>query len=96
MRNTRRPRKPLPFLEERFLPCGEDEEDGRRIKLLRTLRRLTREQLSEKQRLAVELYYGQGMTVRAIAAMRGVAPSTVSRTLRRAEAELKRYLEYLF
>ena len=96
MQPARRNRKPLPFLDARFQPPEESgRPDCHREKLLRTLRRLMDERLSEKQRLAVELYYGQGMTIRAIAVQRGVAPSTVSRTLRRAEAELRKYLEYV-
>lgn len=87
-------RRPLPFLEQRFLPAA-DCDDEHHARMIRALRRIMAERLSSKQRQAVELYYMQGLTVRAIAGMRGVAPSTVSRTLRRAEARMRRYLEYI-
>ena len=39
-------------------------------------------------------YYFQQMNIPQIAAQRGVNKSTVSRTLRRAEEKIRRYLRY--
>ena len=58
------------------------------------LERVIREELTEKQRQTLIAYYFQEMDIPEIAAQRGVCKSTVSRTLRRAEAKLKRYLKY--
>jgi len=47
-----------------------------------------RTRLTPKQRQALLLHYAAGMTVSQIARERGVYPSTVWRTLRRARDEL--------
>ncbi len=56
--------------------------------------RVIREELTQLQRETLLAYYIQDRTVPEIAADRGVNKSTVSRTLRRAEEKLRRYLKY--
>lgn len=56
--------------------------------------RVIREELTEVQRQVLLAYYFQEKTVTQIAKDRGVNKSTVSRTLRRAENRLKRFLKY--
>ena len=51
-------------------------------------------ELTQYQREDLVSYYFRGMTIPEIAQERGVHKSTVSRTLRRAENKLKRYLQY--
>ena len=51
-------------------------------------------ELTELQRSVLMDYYISGRTIPQIAADRGVHKSTVSRTLRRAEDKLRRYLKY--
>ena len=51
-------------------------------------------ELTPLQREALVAYYFQEQTVTQIAKERGVNKSTVSRTLRRAEEKLRRYLKY--
>lgn len=58
------------------------------------LHRVIREELTEKQRRTLLAYYFQQQTIPQIARHQGVNKSTVSRTLRRAEERLKRYLRY--
>ena len=51
-------------------------------------------ELSDLQRQTLLAYYIHKQTIPQIAAARGVHKSTVSRTLRRAEANLRKYLKY--
>ena len=61
---------------------------------LQRVQRVIREELTELQRQTLIAYYFQEQTIPQIAAERGVNKSTVSRTLRRAEEKLRRYLKY--
>lgn len=63
-------------------------------RLRRNLRRAREQELTERQREMVSLYYDQGMTMPQIAEQLGVNRSTVSRTLRRARDRLYRFLRY--
>lgn len=58
------------------------------------VRRVIEEELTELQRQTLIAYYFQEQTIPQIAADRGVNKSTISRTLRRAEEKLRRYLKY--
>ena len=58
------------------------------------LRRVIREELTDLQREVLMAYYFQEIPIPLIARDRGVNKSTVSRTLRRAEEKLRRYLKY--
>ncbi len=58
------------------------------------LHRVIREELTELQRYTVIAYYFRELTMEQIARERRVNKSTVSRTLRRAEEKLRRYLQY--
>ena len=61
---------------------------------LQRVQRVIREELTPLQREALMDYYFHKMTIPEIAAKRGVHKSTVSRTLRRAEDKLRRFLKY--
>ncbi len=61
---------------------------------LQRVQRVIQEELTELQRQTLTDYYFREMTIPQIAAERGVNKSTVSRTLRRAEDKLRRYLRY--
>ena len=61
---------------------------------LQRVQRVIREELTPLQRETLIAYYFQEQTIPQIAADRGVNKSTVSRTLRRAEEKLRRYLKY--
>ena len=58
------------------------------------LHRVIREELSPLQRYTVIAYYFQERSIGEIARQRQVNKSTVSRTLRRAEEKLRRFLQY--
>ena len=63
------------------------------IQLKRMLRVMENE-LTPIQRHTLELYYFQEASISQIARLRGVHPSTVLRTIRRAEHRLRRCLRY--
>ncbi len=58
------------------------------------LARAMREEVTQRQRQALFLYYVKGMNMREAGQVMGVDRSTVSRTLKRAEARLRRCLRY--
>lgn len=61
---------------------------------MQRVQRVLKEELTPLQRETLLAYYYQQQTIPQIAAQRGVSKSTVSRTLRRAEEKLRRYLRY--
>lgn len=62
--------------------------------LMQRIQRVIREELTPLQRQTLLAYYLQEQNIPRIAEERGVCKSTVSRTLKRAEEKLKRYLRY--
>lgn len=63
-------------------------------RLKRNLIRALREDVTEKQRQAMLLYYAEGKNMREIGEALGVDKSTVSRTIKRGERRLRRCLRY--
>ena len=61
---------------------------------LKRIQMVMESELSELQRQTLLAYYIHKQTIPQIAAQRGVNKSTVSRTLKRAEQNLRRYLKY--
>ena len=62
--------------------------------LKRNLIRALKEDITPRQRETMLLYYGQGLNMREIGLKLGVDKSTVSRTIKRGEARLRRCLRY--
>lgn len=60
------------------------------------LRRVIEERLTERQQEYLSDYYFGGMNIYEISKTRGIAPSTVSRTLRRARRRIFDALKYTF
>lgn len=67
-------------------------EELSRVKL--ALWRALHEDITDKQRQYLLLYYAQGMNMVEIGRQMGVDKSTVSRTIKRGEARLRRCLRY--
>ncbi len=67
-----------------------EEMDRMKLALWRALH----EDITEKQRKYLLLYYGEGKNMVEIGAEFGVDKSTVSRTIKRGEARLRRCLRY--
>ena len=61
---------------------------------LKRIQRVMEEELTPLQKQTVIAYYFQQQTIPQIARERGVQKSTVSRTLKRAEAKLRKFLKY--
>ena len=72
---------------------AEDNKDQIN-RLKRNLTRALRQDITAKQRQYMMLYYGQNMSMEAIAKEFGVNKSTVSRTLKRGRQRLYRCLRY--
>lgn len=72
---------------------GEDNSEAI-ARLRRNLRKVRREELTARQGEMLHLYYDLGYSMPKIARELGINKSTVSRTLARARARLKRYLRY--
>ncbi len=77
-----------------WLRANAGDSGEQMTRLRRNLRWAREEELTERQREMVGLYYDQGMTMPQIAERLGVSRSTVSRTLRRARDRLYRFLRY--
>ena len=63
-------------------------------RLKRNLIRCLREDITAKQRQMILLYYADGKNMREIGEAMGVDKSTVSRNLKRGEANLRRCLRF--
>ena len=72
-----------------------DPDNTERLeRMRRNLRQAREQELTPRQRQIVALYYDRGLTIPEIAGELGVNRSTVSRTLQRAKARLRRFLQY--
>lgn len=71
-----------------------DDNHNQINRLKRNLTHALRQDITPKQREYMLLYYGQGMSMEAIAEQSGVNKSTVSRTLKRGRQRLYRCLRY--
>ena len=58
------------------------------------LSKALREEVTDRQRQVLFLYYVQGLNMRQIAEALGVERSTVSRTLKRGEERIRRRMRY--
>ncbi|MFI3250092.1 MAG: sigma-70 family RNA polymerase sigma factor [Eubacteriales bacterium] len=62
--------------------------------LKRNLVRALREEVTDRQREMILLYYDERLNMREIGDRYGVSPSTVSRIISRGEARLERCIRY--
>ena len=70
------------------------DNDQELTQLKRNLIRALWEDITPRQRETMLMYYGQGLNMREIGQKLGVDKSTVSRTIKRGEARLRRCLRY--
>ena len=63
-------------------------------RLKRNLIRALQEDVTPRQRQTLLLYYSDGLNMREIGERLGVDKSTVSRTIKRGERRLRRWLRY--
>ena len=71
-----------------------DDNRDQMNRLKRNLTHALRQDITQRQREYMLLYYGRGMSMEAIAKELGVNKSTVSRTLKRGRQRLYRCLRY--
>ena len=71
-----------------------DDNRDQMNRLKRNLTHALRQDITQRQREYMMLYYGRGMSMEAIAKEMGVNKSTVSRTLKRGRQRLYRCLRY--
>ena len=71
-----------------------DDNRDQMNRLKRNLTHALRQDVTQRQREYMMLYYGRGMSMEAIAKELGVNKSTVSRTLKRGRQRLYRCLRY--
>ena len=77
-----------------FLDLLGEDNSAQQQALRRRLHRAIREELTPRQLQLVTMYYSDNMMLREIAQELGISVSTVSRTLSRARARLRRCLRY--
>ena len=96
MRNTPFDTRNSEWIGDMTVWLRENSEDNQLQleRLRRNLRRAREQELTPCQRQVLELRYDRNMSVTQIARYLGVNASTVSRTLRRAQERLRRYLQY--
>ena len=70
------------------------EDEGQLEQASRCLAQALRQEVTQRQRQMLALYYGRRMTMEEIAQSLRVDRTTVSRTLKRGEARLQRCLRY--
>ena len=78
-----------------WLSLERGDNDEALARLRRALKEAREEVLTPRQRLMLHLRYEEGLRAAQIAERLGVQKSTVSRTLKRAEARLARFLKYV-
>lgn len=71
-----------------------ETNDCQHRQLKRNLVMALREDVTDKQRQALLLYYAEGLNMREIGKRLGVDKSTVSRNIKRGERRLRRCLRY--
>ena len=96
-----RPAPPLTYRNNEFLGdlpvwkrqhSADNSEQLERLR--RNLRRAREQELTERQRQLLEMYYEEGKSMSRIAASLRINKSTVSRTIARGRKRLYRYLQY--
>lgn len=79
-----------------WISANAGTNDEQMDRLRRNLSQVIQTELTERQRTMLLMRYSQNYSQAEIAAELGVDPSTVSRTLHRAEGRLRRALRYSF
>lgn len=95
MPNTRYRRGKLYAADMAVYSRQMSADNSREIsRLKRNLIRCLREDVTERQRQVLLMYYAEGKNMREIGEEMGVDKSTVSRTIQRGERRLQRCLRY--
>ena len=79
------------FFKQLQMPEGKKE---RKKELLRAVSSAVQNELTERQKECIVLFYGQNFSVQETAKILSICPSTVSRHLKKARNRIKRVLQY--
>ena len=74
--------------------ANDPDNSGQMDRLHRNMQRIRTTELTPRQDEMLHLYYDLGLSIPRIAQQTGLHKSSVSRTLARGRAKLKRYLQY--
>lgn len=77
-----------------FAQLMAEDNQTRLEEIQDSLAKALREEVTDRQRQVLFLYYSQGLNMRQIAEALGVERSTVSRTLKRGEERIRRRMRY--
>ncbi|MGX8711901.1 MAG: sigma-70 family RNA polymerase sigma factor [bacterium] len=76
--------------------AGDGEPDGDRERMTAALKAIIREELTERQRVCLEMRYLKKMKVCDIASELGILPPTVCKHLKKARARIARVMRLSF
>ncbi|MGN0677269.1 MAG: sigma-70 family RNA polymerase sigma factor [Ruminococcus sp.] len=74
----------------------ETDENNRFATVKRILLKVIENELTERQKQIINLYYFKNMNMVSIADMLGISPASVSVTLKRARNTIIKYMKYYF
>ncbi len=72
------------------------DEYNKRANVKRVLLRVIENELTERQKQIINLYYFKNMNIVSIAEKLGVSPASVSITMKRARNTIIKYMQYYF
>jgi len=75
---------------------NSDGESNRAVSAKKILMKIIKEELTERQRQIIMLYYFKNMNIVSIADMLNISPASVSITMKRARNTIIRYMKYYF
>ena len=74
----------------------EADENNKSKAVRRILLKVIENELTERQKQVINLYYFKNMNMVSIADMLGISPASVSVTLKRARNTIIKYMKYYF
>lgn len=79
-----------------FSDENETDKYSKRANVKRVLLRVIENELTERQKQIINLYYFKKMNIVSIAEKLGVSPASVSITMKRARNTIIKYMQYYF
>lgn len=79
-----------------FSDENETDKYSKRANVKRVLLKVIENELTERQKQIINLYYFKNMNIVSIAEKLGVSPASVSITMKRARNTIIKYMQYYF
>jgi len=73
---------------------SDSEEKRHRALIKKTMMKIIENELTERQRQIIIMYYFRNMNIVSIADILGISPASVSVTMKRARNRIIRYMKY--